>query len=161
MTIGARRGGLCGIRGSAVNLEAGRESIWLRGAIRRGGTGKGYGKGSLKTHQQQRIALDTEAAHLREHRERCELRARDLGIELDQDSFVFSEAPDSSASLARDSATQRYQRMFLRLGIPTTLHKLRHYSATELILAVRISDDCREARTWGEEQQRSRPTLPG
>ena len=31
--------------------------------------------------------------------------------------------------------TQRYERLADRLGIKTTLHKLRHYSATELILA--------------------------
>ncbi|SFT43314.1 Phage integrase family protein [Actinopolyspora lacussalsi subsp. righensis] len=31
--------------------------------------------------------------------------------------------------------TQRYDRMVRRLGISTTLHKLRHYSATELISA--------------------------
>jgi integrase len=34
-----------------------------------------------------------------------------------------------------DSVTQRYDRMVTRLGIDTTLHKLRHYSATELIAA--------------------------
>jgi integrase len=34
-----------------------------------------------------------------------------------------------------DSVTQRYDRMVTRLGIETTLHKLRHYSATELIAA--------------------------
>lgn len=33
------------------------------------------------------------------------------------------------------SVTQRYDRMVQRLGIETTLHKLRHYSATELLRA--------------------------
>ena len=33
------------------------------------------------------------------------------------------------------SLTQRYERMAASLGIRTTLHKLRHYSATELIAA--------------------------
>jgi len=37
--------------------------------------------------------------------------------------------------LLPDTATQRYERMADRLGIRTTLHKLRHYSATELIAA--------------------------
>jgi integrase len=134
MATGARRGELCGIRWSAVNLEAGRESIWLRRAIRRGR--KGYDEGDLKTHQQRRIALDTETADIiREHRDRFDARARELGTELDSDGFVFSDAPDGSVSLAPDSVTQRYQRMTSRLGISTTLHKLRHYSATELILS--------------------------
>ena len=34
-----------------------------------------------------------------------------------------------------DTGTQRYERMAERLEIRTTLHKLRHYSATELIAA--------------------------
>jgi integrase len=34
-----------------------------------------------------------------------------------------------------DTVTQRYDRMAKRLGITTTFHKLRHYSATELIAA--------------------------
>jgi hypothetical protein len=33
------------------------------------------------------------------------------------------------------SVTRRYDRLARRLGINTTLHKLRHYSATELIAA--------------------------
>jgi hypothetical protein len=35
--------------------------------------------------------------------------------------------------LTPDSVNQRYDRMVKRLGIETTIHKLRHYSATELI----------------------------
>jgi integrase len=34
-----------------------------------------------------------------------------------------------------DSVTQRYERLVRKLGIHTTIHKLRHYSATELIAA--------------------------
>jgi integrase len=34
-----------------------------------------------------------------------------------------------------DSVTQRFDRMAERLGIATTLHKLRHYNATELLSA--------------------------
>jgi integrase len=133
MTTGARRGELCAIRWSAVNLEAGREPIWLRHAIRR--SDDGWSEGDLKTHQQRRIAIDADTAEvLREHRERCESRARDLGFELDLGAFAFSNDPAGASALTPDSVTQRYDRMTDRLGIVTTLHKLRHYSATELIL---------------------------
>ncbi len=57
MTTGARRGELCAIRWSSVSLEPGRETIWLRGAIRR--SPEGWAEGDLKTHQQRRIALDS------------------------------------------------------------------------------------------------------
>ncbi|CAA9416407.1 MAG: integrase family protein [uncultured Pseudonocardia sp.] len=135
MTTGARRGELCAIRLSLLDLSEGREAVWLRTAIRRE-PGAGWGEGELKTHQQRRIALDAEtAAALREHVDRCRERAAALGVELRPDAFVFSNAFDGSTFLTPDSVTQRYDRMAARLGIETTLHKLRHYSATELIMA--------------------------
>lgn len=65
----------------------------------------------------------------------CEERARALGVELRSEAFVFSLAPDGSASLVPGSVTQRYSRMAARLGLDTHLHNLQHYSATELIAA--------------------------
>jgi integrase len=135
MTTGARRGEVCGIRWSAVNLDESRETIWLRHGIRKDGRG-GWEEAALKTHQQRRIALDVEtAAALVEHRQRCEQRAAALGVELQPDAFVFSDSSNGSTFTIPDTVTQRYERLVRRLGIVTTLHKLRHYSATELILA--------------------------
>lgn len=134
MTTGARRGEVCAIRWPSVILDEGRESVWLRHGIRKNGTG-GWVEADLKTHQQRRLALDAETvAALRDHRQRCEERAASLGLELRPDAFVFSDAPDGSTFKIPDSVTQRYDRLAARLGITTTLHKLRHYSATELII---------------------------
>jgi integrase len=132
MTTGARRGEICAIRRSSLNLDEGRETVWLRKAIR-----NEHGKlveAELKTHQQRRVALDPETVTvLREHLARCDARARALGFELPADAFVFSATPDGSTFLRPDGVTQRYERLARRLGIDTTFHKLRHYSATELI----------------------------
>jgi integrase len=134
MTTGARRGELCAIRLHSVDLDEGRETLWLRRAIR-----KESGvlvEAELKTHQQRRIALDAEtAAVLREHIERATARAASLGLDLRADAFLFSGSPDSSTFPIPDSVTQRYDRLAARLGISTTFHRLRHYSATELIAA--------------------------
>jgi DNA-binding transcriptional regulator YhcF (GntR family) len=54
---------------------------------------------------------------------------------LGDDAFVFSLAVDGSEHLKPDSVSQRYARLATRLGLSTTIHKLRHYSATELISA--------------------------
>jgi len=135
MTTGVRRGELCAIRRSSVDLTEGRETIWLRRAIRRE-PGAGWVEGDLKTHQQRRIALDAETVTvLRQHLERCASRAAALRIEWPKDAFLFSIEPDGRTFPTPDSVTQRYDRMVTRLGIDTTLHKLRHYSATELIAA--------------------------
>ncbi|GAA3242575.1 hypothetical protein GCM10017691_46780 [Pseudonocardia petroleophila] len=124
---------MCAIRVSSVDLDEGRETIWLRWAIRRE-PGAGWLEADLKTHQQRRIALDAETVLvLRQQIERCRVRAEALGFEFPADGFLFSGSADGSTFLTPDSVTQRYDRMVTRLGVETTIHKLRHYSATELI----------------------------
>ncbi len=68
--------------------------------------------------------------------ERCQARAAALGLTLTRDGLVFSPVPDCSAHLLPDSVTQRYRRLAERLHLDTHLHRLRHYSAIELIAAV-------------------------
>ncbi|MDT0352922.1 tyrosine-type recombinase/integrase [Pseudonocardia charpentierae] len=134
MTTGARRGELCAIRRNSLNLDPGRETIWLKRAIRR--SSNGWAEGGLKTHQQRRIALDLETVDvLRDHMDRCASEAAEAGVGWPADAFLFSDSPEGSKFATPDSVTQRYARMVARLGIVTTLHKLRHYSATELIAA--------------------------
>jgi integrase len=132
MVIGARRGELCGLRWRHVDLTAGVLTVrQSQGQL----AGLQWEK-DTKTHQARRVALDPETvALLTEHRDRCAARARVLDVELDEDAFVFSGAPDSSTPSRPDSVTQRYGRLAKRLGIKTHLHALRHYSATELIAA--------------------------
>lgn len=100
MTTGCRRGDLCALRWSHVDLDAGtlmlRRAIAQNGRIRR--------DRDTKTHQQRRIVLDPETvAILRDHRERCEERARTLGIELAAEAFVFSLEPDGASHLVPPS----------------------------------------------------------
>ncbi|MGE0843889.1 tyrosine-type recombinase/integrase [Pseudonocardia sp.] len=133
MTTGARRGELCAVRWTWLNFEEGRETLWLQSGIRK--SDDGWVEGDLKTHQQRRIALDAETvAVLADLRARVVKRAEMLGIELAPDAFVFSTAADGATFPTPDSVTQRYDRMAKKLGIVTTFHKLRHYSATELIV---------------------------
>jgi integrase len=49
--------------------------------------------------------------------------------------MAVSGAPDGSTYLTPGALTQRYNRLVERLGIDTNLHKLRHYTATELLAA--------------------------
>lgn len=135
MTVGARRGEMCGIRISAVDFEPGREMLWLQKSIRRE-PGAGWTEAGLKTHQERRIALDQETVVvLRAQVQRCRARAAAVGLELRPDAYLFSSSPDGSTFWTPDSVSQRYDRMVTRLGIDTTIHKLRHYTATELIAA--------------------------
>ena len=131
-TTGARRGELCALHWQDLDLDG--RVVDLRRAISR--AENGWIEKDTKTHQHRRIVLDDETvALLREHRLRCEQRAASLDVELAPSAYVFSLEPGGGRFLVPDSVTQRYDRMAARLGIETTLHKLRHYSATELINA--------------------------
>jgi integrase len=135
MTTGMRRGELCGLRFSGLDLEG--ESInisrnWV------GGKDK-----STKTHQGRRLALDTETVVLlKEHKERVEKRIKALGQEFDTELFVFTSLstkgdrlPDHRTPYSPTAVSQRYSDMAARIKIKTHLHALRHYSATELLTA--------------------------
>ena len=87
MTTGARRGEICGLRWSQLDLDAGvavfRASI---GQI----AGERWEK-DTKTHQQRRVTLDAELVEfLRAHRARCKERAALVDTKVGRDGFVFS-----------------------------------------------------------------------
>lgn len=128
----ARRGEICGLRWSWLDLDRGVVSF--RASIGQL-AGEKWEKGT-KTHQHRRVTLDAEFVDvLREHRAHCDERAAALDTRVRPDGFVFSPAPDCSTQTNPDTVTQRYGRLAARLGIETHLHSLRHYSATELIAA--------------------------
>jgi integrase len=89
-----------------------------------------------KTHQQRRISLDTDTVEvLRAHFARLDETARSIGADPDPNAFVFSYSPTGHEPMSPSGVTHRYGRLAERLEIDTTLHKLRHYNATELIAA--------------------------
>jgi hypothetical protein len=123
---------MCALHWEDLDLDG--KVVDLRRAISR--ADDGWVEKDTKTHQHRRVVLDHETIDvLREHRLRCEQRAASLDVELAPTAYIFSLEPGGRTFLIPDSVTQRYDRMAGRLGIETTLHKLRHYSATELISA--------------------------
>lgn len=134
MTTGVRRGEICALRWSRVDLDEGVIEIRRSYTLRRG-VGK---EKDTKTHQMRRIALDTETVVLlTEHRERCRARLAELGIELTSDMYVFMGVrhADPTVPYSPHAVSSRYKDMAERLGIDTHIHALRHYSATELLTA--------------------------
>ena len=132
MVTGQRRGELCAIRWSHLDLDHG--VLHLEKAIGQRGSKKW--EKDTKAHQDRRLTLDPETVEiLREHRARFLARAAAMELELRDEAYVFSLAPDGSAHLIPDSVGQRYRKLVERLQVKTTIHKLRHYSATELIAA--------------------------
>jgi integrase len=132
LMTGARRGELCALKREDLDLE--RKVLRVSHGLKL--IDKQWVRLGTKTHQHRRIALDDETvAILRAHLDRADERAAQLELDVAADAYLFSLAPDGSEPMIPDTVTQRYDRMVGRLGIETTLHKLRHYSATELISA--------------------------
>ena len=129
MVLGWRRGELCALRWTDVNLNDGyitiERSHW--GTVEK----------RTKTNQTRRVALDQHSVDkLKELRRRRQAACAAIGVEWSRNSFVFSRAADGSAPLTPASVTQRYRKLARKLGLRSTrLHSLRHYSATELIAA--------------------------
>jgi len=132
LTTGARRGELCALRWDRVDLGSG--VLDIRSSLAQ--IGARIWEKDTKTHQRRRIVLDPQTtALLRASQQHVAARVVMLDIELPEDAFVFSAAPDGSTWLKPDTVTQRYSRMCKRLGWDMHIHQLRHYSATELITA--------------------------
>ncbi|HEX5405958.1 MAG TPA: tyrosine-type recombinase/integrase [Pseudonocardiaceae bacterium] len=132
MVTGVRRGELCALRWDLLDLNT--ATLWIRTSIGQDGA-KTWEK-DTKTHQQRRIVLDQDTvALLRLYRLLCEALAEELGTSIDPKGRIFSGSIDHSTWLKPDTVTQRYRRMCAKIDLDMNIHRLRHYSATELIAA--------------------------
>lgn len=129
---GARRGELCALRWSDVDLEDGEVLIERSLSL---GTHEVVEKGT-KTHRARRIALDPGTLKsLEEQRQRAETRAEICEAQLVEDAYVFARDVEGRLPWRPDSgATGRFDRLRKKVGLETVrLHDLRHYVATRLL----------------------------
>jgi integrase len=132
MVTGLRRAELLGLRWSDVDLATGTLTV-ARNVVVVGGR---LIEKDTKTHRMRRIALDPETVEvLIEHRERWYERARTLELEPTDEAYLFSYDPANARPCDPSGVTHRYARMCAGIGIDSHLHALRHYSATELLMA--------------------------
>ena len=130
---GARRGEVCGLRWSDIDLDTGTASIRRSVAAVPGGTIEK----DTKTHAARRIALDAATlAVLRDHRARMETRATACALAFDPHGFVFTITANGSAPLHPDTVTAAFRRLCDKAGLTDVrLHDLRHLHATQLLAA--------------------------
>jgi integrase len=131
-TTGARRGELCALRWSDVDLPG--STLTISHSIVEAGHGQLLEK-DTKTHSSRHIALD-QATHkaLLEHQKRCEERALACGNELRGDAYVFSLDPDGMRPWVPSEVTKKFIRIRKAMGLDgVRLHDLRHFAATRLL----------------------------
>ena len=130
---GMRRGEICGLRWSDVDLDDGGLEVTQSVVAVPGG----LAAKSTKTDRGRRVCLDSSAvAALTAHQERATQWADMAGTAIHPDAFVFSNRPDGRQPLRPDTVTTFFMRLRDDLGLPSVrLHDLRHFTATQLIAA--------------------------
>ncbi len=129
---GARRGELCALRWTDVDLEAKTLTI-ERGIVM---VKRGVAERPTKTHNRRKVALDDgTVAALESHRERTRMAAQEHGVELAADAFVFSRRPGGTHPIRPDNCTTTFERLRNRAGLSGFSFKdaTRHLAATRLI----------------------------
>ena len=132
-TTGARRGELCGLRWSDIDLNAGTLDI-VRGIVIVEGMPRVM---PTKTRRARHIALDQATVdELAAHQVCADQRAVERGFSLVADAFVFSRDLAGRKPFRPDVVTRSFRRVAQRAGLETVrLHDLRHYVATQLLTA--------------------------
>jgi integrase len=133
-TAGPRRGELCALRWSAVDLERGtvhviRRIVWNRGERR------WEERQSTKTGRDRALVLGPRTLELlRSHRVHMLERARACGTRLRDDAFLFSDVPDGSEPWSPARMTRMFGAFRDRAGVPSSLrlHDLRAFVSTQL-----------------------------
>ena len=131
-STGARRGELCALRWTDIDLELGTVLI-ARSLIE--GQGSVLIEKDTKTHSSRRVALDRSSVHeLEHHQDRCQRRATGCGSALSKSAHVFSLDPDSRRPWVPNEVTKRFIRIRKSVGLESVrLHDLRHFTATRLL----------------------------
>lgn len=132
-STGARRGQLLALRWEAIDWEGG--AIAFTRALVQGPHGPELRP--TKTHRTHRADLDRGTLEvLRSHRARAEIRASADGVNLANDSFVFSSEPDGRRPWQPNWVTKRFIAHRRAAGLEAfRLHDLRHFMATQMLAA--------------------------
>jgi integrase len=155
-TTGLRRGELCGLRWSDLDLQA--RTLTVARSVKHN-DGPGWAVGATKTHKVRRIAIDSATvAVLAEHRALMEAAAHAAHVAVNHDGYVFTLDPTGAALWKPDSYTQAFNRICWqtcpdcrakRRGAPcdtcagkritkrfdVTLQELRHFTVTQALAA--------------------------
>lgn len=128
---GARRGEVCALRWTDVDLKEGRLTV-SRGLVEARG---GVIEKDTKTHAERRVTLDAgTVAVLKDHKKRSTEIAQECGAKLGIDAYVFSREVGGSAPWRPGYVTLAFTRLRDELGLTgVRLHDLRHFNATNML----------------------------
>jgi integrase len=124
---GARRGELCALRWSDLNVSTRGLRIARSLTVR----ATDWTEGPTKSRHTRPVQLGDVALYVLECRRQAqEALAVDVGVQLVKDPFVLSRAADGSLPCLPDGLTLGFRRLAMKLGLPWHFHDLRHFAAT-------------------------------
>jgi integrase len=128
---GMRRGELCAIRWSDVDLDTGTLEVARSLVVVVGGAAEK----STKTDQSRTVALDAVGVALMRRRWGQAVGwLAEVGGELPADGFLFSPSVECTTPFRPDNVTNFFIRVRTAVKAPSVrLHDLRHFTATQLI----------------------------
>ncbi|MGA2835107.1 MAG: site-specific integrase [Acidimicrobiales bacterium] len=128
---GMRRGELCALRWSDVNLQLGIVHVARSLVVVPGG----LAEKTTKTGRSRKVALDPFGiALLTEHHRQVTEWVTAAGGTLAPDAFVFSPFVEATTPFRPDNVTSFFIRVRDKVGASDVrLHDLRHFTATQLI----------------------------
>ncbi len=128
---GMRRGELCALRWSDVDLDSGNVLVARSVVV----VPNGLVEKSTKTGRDRSVALDpVGVALLAQHSVRMSQWAREAGAEMAPNAFVFSPFVEATTPFRPDNVTSFFIRVRNEVGASNVrLHDLRHFTATQLI----------------------------
>jgi len=134
VVTGARRGELCALRWTDIDLKAATVSI-ARSVV--GERTEDLREKGTKTHASRRISLDRATlGSLESQHRQSEDRARDVGSKLPAKAYVFSDSPDGGVPWRPNRVTHAFIHLCDEVGVSgVRLHDLRHFAATRLLAA--------------------------
>lgn len=129
---GCRRGEVCGLKWSDVQLGADKPRVVIRRAVL--DIARKRIVQDTKTHALRSVGLDDGTAELlRQHWARAVELADVAGVPFDSDDFVFPKTPGSKEPMPPNSVGQAWRRLCDELGVGARLHDLRHLQASLLL----------------------------
>lgn len=131
---GARRGELCALKWSDVDLNKGVLTISRSIA---GDNNNHMVEKDTKTHSSRTISLDTDTrVALIDWHKTCKDKAKVCDATLVPKAFIFSGAVDGSTCFRPGRVTLAFMRLCKRLEINgVRFHDLRHFAATRMLVA--------------------------
>jgi integrase len=134
VSTGARRGQLCALRWSDVDLE--RNTVSFARSLAEGPEG-GVQIVPTKNHKRNRVEVDDATTwQVRRHRDCVAKRAADAGVDLVPNAYVFAREADGLSPWRPNWVTTTFIALRDDNGLAGyRLHDLRHFMATEMLAA--------------------------